>query len=528
MSQENSKNLKKWVVPSFGGCSIDDVAPKSAKKRPNRPTGRSGICKFSTEISWVEKHSPCSVSELAVHKKKVDSVYDWLKSATSGQSKAKFCWLKGPSGSGKSTTVKVAAQELGIDVKEWITPSSNFFYTENDDGGRNYEDYRSDTDLVREFVIKGSRFPSLFAPNLSKWIVMVEDWPLVLLQNPTKWHNILEEFAEIGKCPLIMVTGEEQVYSKLVPDFFVQSFGIQTFSFNPLAPTLLKKILTEVAQKEAPSNVSVKDVVENICQSSCGDLRSAINTLQFACSKDFGNTGKVHKMPETKRRKTEALAKQGSEKLAKIGGRDAPDDFFHTISRTLYAKRLDDGNFKTSPDEIVANVSDRTDMFTGFMQENYLDFMPDIQSAAKCAENFELVSRLFRNSFDKPVLQGMGLDVVTRAVMSAKRVKSQTSSFKSHRKPKYIQVEKNLHQLNMDCRSSFSLYNTSSQALLTEILPYMTVIQPPRLSSGQTALVMKMALERPVFLKPSVPVCGNAQNGSENDPEMKIEEVDSD
>jgi DNA polymerase III delta prime subunit len=45
----------------------------------------------------------------------------------------------------------------------------------------------------------------------------------------------------------------------------------------------MKKALTDIAAKAAPSNFPTKDVIENICQSSCGDLRSAINTLQFAC-----------------------------------------------------------------------------------------------------------------------------------------------------------------------------------------------------------------------------------------------------
>jgi len=45
----------------------------------------------------------------------------------------------------------------------------------------------------------------------------------------------------------------------------------------------MKKALTDIAAKAAPSNFPTKDVIENICQSSCGDLRSAIHTLQFAC-----------------------------------------------------------------------------------------------------------------------------------------------------------------------------------------------------------------------------------------------------
>jgi len=47
---------------------------------------------------------------------------------------ATFSLLKGPTGSGKSTTVKVSAKELGIDVKEWITPANINSYTEDLDG----------------------------------------------------------------------------------------------------------------------------------------------------------------------------------------------------------------------------------------------------------------------------------------------------------------------------------------------------------------------------------------------------------
>lgn len=59
--------------------------------------------------------------------------------------------------------------------------------------------------------------------------------------------------------------------------------NILNYSFNSLAPTLLKKVLSEIAARAAPSNFPAKDVIENICQSSCGDLRSAINTLEFTC-----------------------------------------------------------------------------------------------------------------------------------------------------------------------------------------------------------------------------------------------------
>jgi len=59
---------------------------------------------------------------------------------------------------------------------------------------------------------------------------------------------------------------------------------------------------------------------------------------------------------------------------------------------------IDDGKLKTSPEEIVEKVFDRADLFTGFIQENYLDFVPDIQSASNCAENLEFASRILSDT----------------------------------------------------------------------------------------------------------------------------------
>jgi uncharacterized protein CbrC (UPF0167 family) len=59
---------------------------------------------------------------------------------------------------------------------------------------------------------------------------------------------------------------------------------------------------------------------------------------------------------------------------------------------------LDNGDLKTNPDEIVERVANRADSFTGFIQENYLEFFPDLQSALKCAENLEVASRIAKES----------------------------------------------------------------------------------------------------------------------------------
>jgi uncharacterized protein CbrC (UPF0167 family) len=70
---------------------------------------------------------------------------------------------------------------------------------------------------------------------------------------------------------------------------------------------------------------------------------------------------------------------------------------------------LENGSLKTNPDEIVEKVADRADLYSGFIQENYLEFFPDIQSALKCAENLEVASRLATDSVSFVYQNGINL-----------------------------------------------------------------------------------------------------------------------
>ena len=72
-------------------------------------------------------------------------------------------------------------------------------------------------------------------------------------------------------------------------------------SFNPIAHTSMVKTLQKVASSECQKtgtskktfrgqrkekfHIPPKEVVENLAESSAGDIRSAINALQFACLK---------------------------------------------------------------------------------------------------------------------------------------------------------------------------------------------------------------------------------------------------
>ena len=74
----------------------------------------------SESLSWAEKYKPTSVAQLAVHKRKVADVREWILSCVDKETG--ILVLQGPSGSGKTATVETICGEVGIEIIEWINP----------------------------------------------------------------------------------------------------------------------------------------------------------------------------------------------------------------------------------------------------------------------------------------------------------------------------------------------------------------------------------------------------------------------
>lgn len=111
--------------------------------------------------------------------------------------------------------------------------------------------------------------------------------------------------------PLVFIASESHhgmsSPSKLFTKTVLSDLDIHTISFNPIAHTSLIKTLQKITAIEccnkAPSSkgrgaprgavegkfhMPPREVIECLAESSAGDVRSAINALQFACLK--GNT----------------------------------------------------------------------------------------------------------------------------------------------------------------------------------------------------------------------------------------------
>ena len=111
------------------------------------------------------------------------------------------------------------------------------------------------------------------------------------------------------------------------------------YSFNPIAPTLLKRALQALLSTHFSSSQSIqpsKEVVDIVVSSSNGDIRSAINALQFASIPAPFSTSTKRKKGDGKDKRVKRDAKVVLEAVTR---RESSLALFHLMGKVLYNKR---------------------------------------------------------------------------------------------------------------------------------------------------------------------------------------------
>jgi len=109
---------------------------------------------------------------------------------------------------------------------------------------------------------------------------------------------------------------------------------LELLRFNPIAPTLLRKALQLLLNKHFDSHMGTvalspsKEVLDEIVESSNGDIRSAIMALQFAC---------IVEIPGSKQK---GVGKKGATVVMEaVTRREQSLQLFHLLGKVLYNKR---------------------------------------------------------------------------------------------------------------------------------------------------------------------------------------------
>ncbi len=104
--------------------------------------------------------------------------------------------------------------------------------------------------------------------------------------------------------PLVLISSETHhgnASNKLFPTSLLSELNIHTISFNPVAHTSLVKTLQRISTLECAAtgrgvrgaeggkfHMPPREVIERLAESSAGDVRSAVNALQFTCLRGKG------------------------------------------------------------------------------------------------------------------------------------------------------------------------------------------------------------------------------------------------
>ncbi|PVH98148.1 Rad17-domain-containing protein [Periconia macrospinosa] len=409
-------------------ASADNVSKNSQKFRRTQPAGPAPAV---DRRPWNERFGPTSLNELAVHKKKVETVREWLTGVLGGKERKRLLLLKGPAGSGKTTTLSLLSKEMGVHIHEWKNPTSSLPSSEGFvSATAQFEEFVGRTGAFGSLTFEGNaqshqQIPSPAQSGRQKQLVLVEEFPNTF----TRGSSIIQSFRSSvlnylaaatpsassffsGKAnvdqpvtPVVMIISETLLSTNtasadsftahrlLGPEILTHP-GVTVVEFNPIAPTFMTKALDLVILKEARKSGRKKTVGPQVIQhlTELGDIRSAISSLEFLCLRgDEGDWSANVQPSKAKKQKDVPMTKMEQDSLIMVTQRESTLGIFHAVGRVVYNKRLPgdasgpvpqpptyfpDRRRPKAPeanaDTLINELGTDTDTFVAALHENYV------------------------------------------------------------------------------------------------------------------------------------------------------------
>ena len=231
---------------------IPDTKPANAgENEENTTQSQTKII----SIPLVDKYKPTSISEIAGHIGQRAEYTNWLKGFD--KSKQKIFLIQGPCGIGKTTIAKLIPQSLGYTVHEF-----------------NASDKRSKTEVMQFMDVVNNKMIGKNAKKNDTKSVLLFDEIDGMSSGDRGGLSAICDIAKSTKIPIICTMNDstDRKYETILK-------YSKTIKLPGLPTPLIIGRLTEIIKKEG-MNVT-NDQVRKIAATANGDLRFAINLLQF-------------------------------------------------------------------------------------------------------------------------------------------------------------------------------------------------------------------------------------------------------
>ncbi|XP_014745449.1 PREDICTED: cell cycle checkpoint protein RAD17 [Sturnus vulgaris] len=537
-------------APSPGAESSKATAPARKRTKPcsvDLPCAKPGRRRSQAreELPWVERYRPETQNDLAVQKKKIEEVETWLKKhifQRQPKQGGSVLLLTGPPGCGKTATLQILARDLGLQVQEWTNPLSLDFTKEDlrnmFDHDSNFHTFPSQAQsaLFQDFLLRANKYNKLQMLGESsendKKLILIEDIPNQFYRDPGSLHEILRSFVRTSRCPLVFIISDnfsgDSNQRSLFPPEIVEELCIFNISFKPIAPTNMMKVLNRIAAAEATMNREKnyaldRASLELLCKGCSGDIRSAINSLQFSSMKDCSlekefwskkkkkSTIKCEEAGVSKVRKKSKCDTSEDQEIQAIGGKDASIFLFHALGKVIYCKReavseaecpqlpahLSEHHRDTlliQPEDIVEKSHMSGSMFNLYLHQNYVDFFSDIDDVMRASEYLSTADVLCSNWSTRLVMESYSVSVATRGVIHSNTSRAFAHQqggmgFRPLHKPQWFLINKKYQENCLAAKSLFSSFCLPPECLQTELLPYLAMLANPMRNQAQIAFI---------------------------------------
>ena len=223
---------------------------------------------------WVDKYTPCKKIDLVGNQKAYGTVEKWIRRKTDPKNKnpIKPLLVSGPPGCGKTSGITILLQDLGYLVE-------NF----------NASDTRSAAGLgiVKSFLeTKSNPFLQKSNTKPTKRAAILDECDGLYIGDKSNTIEFLKDMMGGSKTLLILICNDR--YCKAVRQL---SEFCELVSFYTLRHYEIVSKLTSIVRSEKLSPKT--DMIAKIASAACGDLRSAINNLQFLYQQSTATVGDI-------------------------------------------------------------------------------------------------------------------------------------------------------------------------------------------------------------------------------------------